>query len=298
MAVLARSKQVLGDTRHVLETDRKGRPRCRDARRVLEAIEAVLRSGEGEVVADLVENGILRAARTRHTEYIAPHMQLVAGARYEMGTPPAHARHFCGESPCHVIELPPYWLSETSVTNGLFSLFDPRRSDLSRREREKPAVDVTWWEAALFAMWVGCRLPTEAEWEYACGAGGPGEWCCPEDRLARYAWYSENADDRLHRVASLEPNAFGLFDLHGNVWEWCKDVYDQDYYQRSPARDPVNNQARGWMGTDRVARGGSLYALAEMCRTRYRFHEPAEFCASDLGFRLAQTSYADGLEGP
>jgi sulfatase modifying factor 1 len=146
----------------------------------------------------------------------------------------------------------------------------------------------------LFGLWVDCRLPTEAEWEYACGAGGDAEWCCADEKdLPRYAWYSENSDGEIRTVASREPNALGLHDMHGNVWEWCHDAWDQDAFDRGRCADPVVDAAvhdddpAG--GADRVSRGGSALSLAEMCRTRFRYHDPPDYWAADLGFRLART---------
>src|SRR5262249_50782390 len=149
-------------------------------------------------------------------------------------------RHFSGESPPRSVWVSPFECANVPVTNELMGLFDPRRADGPTRNRRKPVVDVSWYEAAVFALWMDCRLPTEAEWELVCGAGSLGEWCCDdEDKLDRYAWYSETAEDRLHDVATLEANQLDLFDLHGNVWEWCADDFDQDAYAHGRATDPL-----------------------------------------------------------
>jgi formylglycine-generating enzyme required for sulfatase activity len=180
------------------------------------------------------------------------------------------------------------------VTNTLYGRFDPQWREVPQRDRQKPATGMTWFDAAVFALWMGCRLPTEAEWEFACGGGSEGAWCCPEERLlTRYAWYSENAHGEMHPVGTREANAFGFYDLHGNVWEWCQDTYEQDYYSRSPPVDPVNASSTlpGLLPQllEKVCRGGSMHMFSEMCRTRYRLHEPASFLAPDLGFRLANS---------
>jgi formylglycine-generating enzyme required for sulfatase activity len=232
-------------------------------------------------------DGLLSGSASRYEEHVAPQMRLIDAAQFEMGTDAAEARHFCGESPRHHVELSSFELARVPVTNELFGTFDASRLDVRASDRQKPVVDVTWLEASLFALWVGCRLPTEAEWEFACAAGSDGEWCCDDEaELPLYAWCSENAAGHLGRVATRRPNVLGLFDLHGNVWEWCTDAYDQDFYGRSPILDPVCLDPP----RDRVCRGGSFHALPEMCRTRYRLHEPANFWAADLGFRLARSA--------
>jgi formylglycine-generating enzyme required for sulfatase activity len=211
-----------------------------------------------------------------------------------MGTRSGCNRHFVGESPCHAVALSPFSIATVPVTNKLFSLLEQKRHDVPASDRQKPAVDLTWYDAMVFAMWMGCRLPTEAEWEFACAAGSSGAWACGhENLLPGLAWYSENSAGQIRAVGIREPNAFGLFDFHGNVWEWCHDSYDQDYYSRSATVDPVNISSTS---NDKVCRGGSINALSEMCRTRYRFHEPAAFFAGDLGFRLAANDRSNGDE--
>jgi formylglycine-generating enzyme required for sulfatase activity len=218
-------------------------------------------------------------------QHVAPSMELVAGGRFEMGSEAWAADQSCGETPRHEVELSPFSISRIPVTNALYAVIENRRGGGPAGQRRHPVVNVTWHDAAAFAERLGCRLPTEAEWELACGAGSASQWCCDEHDLPRHAWYSENAGGEVRPVGLREPNSLGLLDMHGNIWEWCQDAYDQDYYSRTPRRDPVNSN--GEAGGDRVCRGGSVHALAEMCRTRYRLHEPATFWAGDLGFRLA-----------
>jgi formylglycine-generating enzyme required for sulfatase activity len=226
-------------------------------------------------------------AAERFAEHVEPLLRTVPAGSFVMGTDPAAARHFCGETPRHEVVLSEFRIARVPVTNRLYALFDPRRAELPRDDLDKPVVDVSWFDATRFTRWMGCRLPTEAEWERACGAGAAGEWCCEREAdLPRHAWFSETSQGELHEVGRLEPNALGLFDMHGNVWEWVVDAYDAGFYARSPRRDPVLDPAPD-SGADRVCRGGSLHSLSEMCRTRYRLHDPPELWAFDLGFRLA-----------
>ena len=268
-----------------LELDRRGRPRY-GAGAVVAAIDGLLRVARGDAAEEILCE-FFSGSESRYDEHVAAQMCPIEAAEFEMGTDEAETRHFCGESPRHHVELSPFDLAQVPVTNELFGTFDASRLDVRASDRQKPAVDVTWLEASLFALWVGCRLPTEAEWEFACAAGSDGEWCCDDEaELPLYAWCSENAAGHLGTVATRRPNVLGLFDLHGNVWEWCTDAYDQDFYGRSPILDPVCLDPP----RDRVCRGGSFHALPEMCRTRYRLHEPANFWAADLGFRLARSA--------
>jgi formylglycine-generating enzyme required for sulfatase activity/proteasome lid subunit RPN8/RPN11 len=277
---------AIARARAILELGPDGRPMCSDAATVLDAINGLVRWGSSGDVEEILLAGFLRDAGRRYAEHVAPQMQLVGGGPFAMGSDGMEPRHFCGESPRHAVELSPFLVARFAVTNELFGLLDPRRRELSAGDRTRPAVDVTWFDATLFAMWVGCRLPTEAEWELACGVGRDGEWSCGDESLLhRFAWYSENAHGEVMPVGTREANPLGLFDLHGNVWEWCQDRYDQDYYHRSPLQDPVHDR----QGGHRVCRGGSVHALAEMCRTRYRFHEPDGFWAADLGLRLVRS---------
>ncbi len=286
------SPGAIAEARPLLGLDGSGRPLCRDAAAVLGAIDAVTRTGDADAIAELLWHGFLRDGASRYDEHVAPWMRRIAPARFEMGTDASRQEHYCGESPRHAVELSPHLIGACPVTNEMFATFDRAHGDVPAAERAAPVSAVTWSEAALFAMWMGCRLPTEAEWEHACGGGAASPWCCEDERsLDRHAWYSQNAGDRLHPVRGREPNAFGLFDLHGNVWEWCADVYDGRWYERAPVRDPVCDAPGAGSpqrAAHRVCRGGSVFSLAEMCRTRFRLHEPPDFRAADLGFRLAR----------
>jgi formylglycine-generating enzyme required for sulfatase activity len=316
------------DAREALWLDSAGRPRCQDSREVLEAISVIAATGGEDAVGEIVRDGFLAGAAERYAVHVEPQMRL-AGGRFTMGSEAGGPPYFQGESPPHQVVLAGFAVCTVPVTNTLYALFDSRR-DLPRAVGDHPVVDVTWYDAALCAAWFGCLLPTEAQWEYACGAGSPLEWCCTEADLPSYAWYSENAGGTVHRVATRAANALGLFDFHGQVWEWCRDDYDPAFYAHAPAQDPVSvavsargstppprGQAPGPHGPEppdgqkapvtsspgpwpekperhKVTRGGSFCSLAEMCRTRFRFHEPAGFWAHDLGFRMVSTR----LPGP
>ena len=136
------------------------------------------------------------------------------------------------------------------------------------------------------------QLPSEAQWEYACRAGSMGRYSFSmggkafpkehdENGLSDYGWFDNNADGRLHAVGERKPNAWGLYDMHGNLWEWCQDCYDKEYYANSPVDDPAGPSG----GPSRVLRGGGWYYPAEDCRSARR---GGDLCGgrNDRGFRV------------
>ncbi|MBR1921548.1 MAG: formylglycine-generating enzyme family protein, partial [Kiritimatiellae bacterium] len=125
------------------------------------------------------------------------------------------------------------------------------------------------------------RLPTEAEWEYACRAGTAGPYG-GTGRIDDMGWYAVNSGKGTHPVGGKCPNAWGFHDMHGNVWEWCQDTYDEQYYSRSPTMDPCN----GASGDDRVLRGGGWYFDARFCRSAHRDRDFPAFRGRYIGFRL------------
>jgi formylglycine-generating enzyme required for sulfatase activity len=137
-------------------------------------------------------------------------------------------------------------------------------------------------------------LPTEAQWEYACRAGTTTAFCFGDDpaMLNDYGWSSANAGGKTHPVGQRKPNAWGLFDMHGNVWEWCSDWWGADYYAKSPPVDPVGLSA----GLGRAVRGGGCHYPPKRCRAAWRHVDPPGGRRVDLGFRLALVSAGEATE--
>jgi formylglycine-generating enzyme required for sulfatase activity len=152
-----------------------------------------------------------------------------------------------------------------------------------------PCYDLATWECHFDAD--GYRLPTEAEWEYACRAGSTARYCCGDDEkeLPRYAWFKPHSQGKTQPVGQKRPNRWGLGDMHGNVWQWCNDWYGETYYADSPRQDPHGPAS----GTMRVLRGGAWDCTADKCRSAYRHKEfpvysDACFGADSYGFRRAR----------
>ena len=172
---------------------------------------------------------------------------------------------------------------------------------------DQPVVNVSWNDAVAFCQWlsrkekIAYRLPTEAEWEYACRAGTTTLYSYGDDpeglaavanvadasAREKFSSWSGIAGRDGHvftaPVGSFQPNAFGLFDMHGNVWEWCRDWFGENYYAKSPEKDPSGPPT----GTVRVFRGGSWYDAASLCRSAFRYWDVPTYRDYFLGFRVA-----------
>jgi formylglycine-generating enzyme required for sulfatase activity len=130
------------------------------------------------------------------------------------------------------------------------------------------------------------RLPTEAEWEYVCRAGSETAYCFgnDENQLGEYAWYEVNSGHQTHGVGKKKPNAWGLYDLHGNVWEWCQDWLG--YFPEEPATDPAGPPS----GSHRVRRGGGWLYGAQRCRSAHRYGSAPGNRLDDVGLRLLRSA--------
>ena len=153
-----------------------------------------------------------------------------------------------------------------------------------------PVEQVSWKDATAFCAKLSAmdprfdyRLPTEAEWEYACRAGTTTRYSCGDDLDPQNAWFRDNSDRKLHPVGKKRPNAWGLHEMHGNVLELCQDYRGSDYYANSPLDDPTGPST----GSDRVIRGGCFKWPSRDCRSGVRFGLSADLRLNYLGFRVA-----------
>jgi formylglycine-generating enzyme required for sulfatase activity len=169
------------------------------------------------------------------------------------------------------------------------------RSNPSRYKGDlrRPVENVSWHEVQDFLRELAekeagktYRLPTEAEWEYACRAGSAGAYCFGDDeaRLREYAWYGEVTGRTTHPVGQLKPNNWGLYDMHGNVWEWVQDWYTEDYYKQRPNLDPDPQGPE--KGEGRVLRGGCFWIPQEGARCASRRRLGPDACYDYIGFRI------------
>ncbi|HOZ50114.1 MAG TPA: formylglycine-generating enzyme family protein [Candidatus Hydrogenedentes bacterium] len=152
----------------------------------------------------------------------------------------------------------------------------------SREEGLEPAYDLTAWTCNFEAN--GYRLPTEAEWEYAAraGTGTAYSFGASDDDLTKHAWFKDNAKAKPHPVRQRRPNPWGLYDMHGNVWEWCNDFYQVDYYLRSEAEDPRGPER----GAKKVLRGGCWNSTPDACRSAYRYNENPAYTDACFGYDI------------
>ena len=206
------------------------------------------------------------------------------------------------EKPVHEVQISQgFWLGKYEVTQGQWEAVMGTTpwsgEDHVRSNPSHPAVYISWNDVQRFidklndaAGEVVYRLPSEAEWEYACRAGTSTRWSFGDDesQLGRYAWYRANAWEKNerygHAVGTKRPNPWGLYDMHGNVWEWVQDWYDSDYYNSSPRVDPPGPST----GSGRVFRGGYVYYGAQALRSAYRSYYPPGDRHFGIGVRLVR----------
>jgi len=157
--------------------------------------------------------------------------------------------------------------------------FCNKRSEL---EKLQPCYDLKDWKCDFEAT--GYRLPTEAEWEYACRAGSATSYFFGDSplKLGDYAWFEKNSGGRPRPVGEKQSNPWGLYDMTGNVWQWCNDFYKVDYYAESPRENPQGPAT----GETKVVRGGAWRFSAESCRSGYRYNENPGYADVCFGYDI------------
>jgi formylglycine-generating enzyme required for sulfatase activity len=249
-------------------------------------------------------------------------LRLIPAGEFLMGSPDDDSEAYPPEKPLHRVRITkPFYLGVCEVTQAQYKAVmgnNPSHFSASGAGKDQvagqstdhcPVENVSWFDAIKFCNKLsekegkkpfyeidilrvpdlngqGYRLPTEAEWEYACRANGPSRTSYAFGDnwwgLGACAWYAFNSEQRTHPVGQKRPNSFGLYDMHGNVYEWCCDWHVGEYYGQSPTDDPNGPPVAG----ERAARGGNFMDTPRHCRSAQRGNAPPDVRRDWLGFRV------------
>jgi formylglycine-generating enzyme required for sulfatase activity len=211
---------------------------------------------------------------------------------FMMGSPENEPGHRVDEQQHRVTITKDFHMQATLLTQGQWeALMESNPSRFKACGKDCPVDRASWDDAQEFILKLNekestnrYRLPTEAEWEYACRAGSPEPFCFGQDvsELEYYAWYWKNSDGGIHPVSLKKPNAWGLYDMHGNLWEWCQDWYGP--YPTDPVTDPEGMPS----GRYHVLRGGSWYNGVRLLRSAVRVMSLADHRSLTFGFRVVR----------
>jgi len=227
----------------------------------------------------------------------------VKGGCFEMGD--IYNDGYFAERPVHTVCLDDFYIGRYEVTEGQWSSIMTDDTSYKKKTDRYPVVNVTFFDVQVFIERLNrktdkkYRLPTEAEWEYACRSGGKNErysGFSNQNEMSKYAnfcdincgqpWMTGTQDDGYEGpapVGSYKPNGLGLYDMSGNVWEWLEDRFDTTYYKRSPKDNPKGSD----MEINRVIRGGCYLNSQFYMRCSYRLGVSPDSNEKDIGFRLA-----------
>lgn len=241
-------------------------------------------------------------------------MVLIPNGRFEMG-----GTKNLNETPRHPVEITrPFYMGKFTVTQEQYEAVTGLSPSPFKGKKTNPVESVNWFEAAAFCDKLSKQsgpakaafaLPTEAQWEYACRAGTTTEYCFGDDErelekyawfatMDKYAWFTASAgllsgsfvNSGPHPVGLKAANPFGLFDMHGNVFQWCRDWYDENYYRNSPRENPAGPKegvVEKTTATEvRVLRGGSFFNIASQCRSANRNLNAPGNRSTSIGFRI------------
>jgi formylglycine-generating enzyme required for sulfatase activity len=224
---------------------------------------------------------------------------LVPAGTFVMGSPKSEGFRNDNEGPQHKVTISkPFYIGIHEVTQAQWRAImgtEPWNGmALGKTGPDSAAGYIKWSDADLFCKILSKRtqrkvaLPSEAQWEYACRAGSKTAYCFGDDasELSEYAWHQENAWIKdgwyPNTVGQKRPNSWGLYDMHGNVWEWCRDSYDKEYHKKSGNVDPENTTDVAF----RVLRGGSSNFKARYCRSAVRVSGHCGSSRGNDGFRV------------
>jgi formylglycine-generating enzyme required for sulfatase activity len=237
-----------------------------------------------------MQNGVVNAQAGGELEGSSRGMVLVSAGTFTMGSPNGVGKK--DEQPAHQVYLDAFYIDRHPVT---FDQYD-RFCDATQRTKpddsgwgrgRRPVINVSWDDATAYSQWAGKRLPTEAEYEKAARGGTNTLFFWGDDPLQAgdYAWIGANSGGQTHPVEGKKPNPCGIYDISGNIWEWCADSYGAKYYATSPAKDPQGPAK----GTAHVMRGGSWYGAVENARPASRNGIDRAYRKNLYGFRCVRT---------
>ncbi len=224
-------------------------------------------------------------------------MVLIPAGEFTMGSPDSGKDAVPDEKPQHRVRITnPFYLGKHLLTREQWEAVMGSSNTRNAKAPKNPVVNVSYIYCQQFIEKINAKigtqdgkfvLPTEAQWEYACRAGSTTKYCFGDEEsgLGDYAWYKANSPDTTHPVGEKKPNAWGLYDMHGNVYEWCADLYDPAYYAKSPMDDPRGPR------TDfsyHVVRGGSSSGSPWACRSDSRSAYPPWYQRDNLGLRVSR----------
>jgi len=210
----------------------------------------------------------------------------VKGGCYQMGD--IFGDGNLDERPVHKVCVDGFYMGKYEVTQREYKKIIGSNPPRFKKGSSYPVEEVSWNDAQDFIRKLNSlsgktfRLPTEAEWEYAARSGGKRDRYSGGNSPDSVAWYTNNSGSSTHPVGRKSPNGLGIYDMSGNVWEWCSDWYNKDYYSSSPR----NNPQGPWSGSARVDRGGCWDNDPRFVRSAFRYGNRPDYRLNDLGFRL------------
>ena len=248
-----------------------------------------LKAGETKTIAITLESSGPKRGDVWKDPYTGMEFVWVPGGCYEMGCGSWSGDCDDDEKPLHEVCLDGFWMGKYEVTQGQWKkVMGSNPSHFPSCGSDCPVESVSWNDTKNFIQRLNNRssatfkLPTEAQWEYAARSGGKKEKYSGGSNIYYFAWYGDNSGRKSHRVGTKSPNGLGIYDMIGNVWEWCVDVYDKNAYSKHSRNNPVSTSG----SAVRVVRGGGYYSNAENSRVSNRYSQIPSFRSYYIGFRL------------
>ncbi len=211
---------------------------------------------------------------------------LVPGGCFQMGV--TFGDGYSDEKPVHEVCVDSFYMGKYEVTQGQYQVVTGNNPSNFKKGDNYPVENVSWNDTQSFIRSLNgkggskYRLPTEAEWEFAARSGGRSEKYAGGNDIDAVAWYTSNSGSSTHPVGQKQPNGLGLYDMSGNVWEWCGDWYDGSCYGSSPRNNPEGPSS----GSGRVGRGGGWDDNPGVVRAARRNGYTPGYASINLGFRL------------